>query len=174
MGPAQLLVLQYHSGDNYATKATEARIAEYGNRGFPTIFFNGASPLIGAGSESSAYTAQTAAINKELAKAPQVAIAGTMSTSSGIKVNVSIGNTGSAAISGAQLRVVLYEDIGTGEHHYAVRDILTPLVIGALAPGDGRQFTATSAYSGSTAKLNAVIFIEASNGDILQAALAAK
>jgi hypothetical protein len=174
MGFSRLLVLQYHSDDSYATKSTEARIAEYGNRGFPTIFFNGASPLIGAGSEASAYAAQTAAINKELAKTPVAAITATMSVSGGIKVNATVGNTGASAISGAQLRVVIVEDVGASEHHYVVRDIMSPLVIGTLSPGIGRQFTASSSYSGNTARLSAVVFIEASNGDILQAALAAK
>ena len=174
MGPAQLLVLQYHSGDSYATKATEARIADYGNRGFPTVIFDGANPLIGAGSEASAYTTQGAAINKELAKAPVVAITATMSVSGGIKISVTIANTGSAAISSARLRVVLYEDIGTSEHHYAVRDIVTPMAISNLAAGGGQQFTATSTYAGGTARLNAVVFVEASNGDTLQAALASK
>jgi hypothetical protein len=174
MGPTQLLVLQYHSGDSYATGATEARIADYGNRGFPTILFDGANPIIGAGSEASAYTAQTAAINKELAKVPAVAITETMTVTGGIKVTATIANTSSAAINGAQLRVVLYEDIGANEHHYAVRDILTPIAVGTLAPGAGQQFTVSSTYSGSTSKLNAVVFIQGSNGDILQAALATK
>ena len=174
MGSTQLLVLQYHSGDTYATKATEARIADYGNRGFPTIFFDGANPIIGAGSETSAYAAQTAAITKELAKAPTAAITAGMTVSGGIKVTAIITNTSSAAINIAQLRVVLYEDIGTSEHHYAVRDILTPLAVASLAPGASQQFTVPSTYSGSTANLNAVVFMQASNGDILQAALAAK
>jgi hypothetical protein len=167
-------VLQYHSGDNYATSATLAKGTEYGVRGIPAIYFNGANPILGAGSEASAYSAQTAKINAELAKAPQVAVTATMSTLGGIKVNVNLANTGSAAVTGAKLYVVLYEDIGTAEHHYVVRDIVTPLNISSVAVGGSQQLTASSSYAGSTAKLNAVVFVRASNGEVLQAALAAK
>jgi hypothetical protein len=167
-------VLQYHSGDKYATSATEARVSEYGVRGFPTIFFNGANPVIGAGSEAAAYASQTTVINKELAKVPAVAITATMSTSGGIKVSVNLTNVSAAAITNAKLYVVLYEDIGTAEHHYLVRDIVTPQNITSLAAGGSQQFTASSTYAGSTTKLNAVVFVRASNGEVLQAVLAGK
>jgi hypothetical protein len=167
-------VLQYHSGDNYATSATLAKASEYGVKGIPAIYFNGANPILGAGSESSAYSAQTAKINAELAKAPLVAVTATMSISGGIKVNVNLANTGTAGVTGAKLYVVLYEDIGTAEHHYVVRDIVTPLNITSLAAGGSQQLAASSAYTGATTKLNAVVFVRASNGEILQAALAGR
>ncbi len=87
-------------------------------------------------------------------------------------MNVTVSNTGTAAVTGAKLYVVLYEDLGTGEYHYTVRDILTPLSIDSLGSGASQQFAAKSSYAGSTAKLNAVVYLKASTGEILQAALA--
>ncbi len=68
--------------------------------------------------------------------------------------------------------MVLYEDQGTGEHHYTVRDIVTPLNIASLAAGASQDLSAKSSYTGSTTKLSAVVYVKASNGEILQAALA--
>ena len=109
---------------------------------------------------------------EELAKTPPVAIAATVSMSGNITVDVTFANTGSSAISGAELYVVLYEDLGEDEHHYTVRDILEPQEIASLAAGASQQISVTSNYSGSTANLHAVVFIKALDGEILQAALA--
>jgi len=95
-----------------------------------------------------------------------------MKTPDGISVTVKITNTGASVVANAKLYVVLYEDLGTDEHHYTVRDILTPLTLGSLAPGATQQLSASSTYSGSTAKLNAVVYLKSSTGEILQAALA--
>ena len=134
--------------------------------------FNGGNLLVGAGSDLSAYNQQTTKINQELAKTPAVAIGASMSLSGGIDIKVQVSNTSSAAITGARLYIVLYEDLGTGEHHYTVREIGTPQTIASLAPGANQELSATSGYTGSTAKLNAVVYLKASNGEILQAALA--
>jgi hypothetical protein len=162
--------LQYHSGDKYATPATEAKVTEYGVRGFPSMYFNGGN-LVAGGSNAS-YSQQTAVIDRELAKAPTVSIGGSLKLTGGITVAANVTNTGTAVISNAKLMMVLYEDLGTDEHHYVVRDILTPTAVASLAPGATQQFSVKSSYAGSTAKLNAVVYLRASNGEILQAALA--
>ena len=163
-------MLQYHYNDKYATSATEAKVVEYGVRGFPTMFFNGGNPLIGGSNAS--YNKQTTVIENELAKTPPVAIVATLNLSGGITVAATLTNTSSTAISNVGLCVVIYEDLGTDEHHYTVRDILVPLTIASLAPGATQQFSINSSYTGSTANIHAVVYLKASNGEVLQAALA--
>ena len=164
------MVLQYHYNDTYATSATEAKSVEYGVRGFPTMFFNGGNLLIGGSNAS--YNKQTTVIEEELAKTPPVAIVATLNLSGGITVAATLTNTSNTAISNVELFVVLYEDLGTDEHYYTARDILVPLTIASLAPGATQQFTLNSNYTGGTANIHAVVYLKASNGEILQAALA--
>ncbi|KTB48111.1 hypothetical protein [Dehalogenimonas alkenigignens] len=167
-------MLQYHSGDKYATPATEAKAAEYGVRGFPSIYFDGGNPVIGAGSELSAYNAQTSKIAAALAKPPAVALSATVSFSGGITVTAAATNTGSSTVSGLKLYVVIYEDLGTAEHHYTVRDVLSPVAIVSLASGAVQQFSVKSSYGGSQSNLQAVVFIKSASGEVLQVALAGK
>jgi hypothetical protein len=166
------LVLQYHSGDQYATTATEAKFNEYGAKGFPTIFFDGANALMGGSNAS--YDQQTPVINTELSKPAAVAVSSVMKVSGGITVEVDLTNLSGGLISGAKLRVVLYEDLGTDEHHFCVRDILSPVTISTMKSGDSAHFSVKSNYPGSTAKLGAVVYVQTSNGEVLQAGFAAK
>jgi hypothetical protein len=162
-------VLQYHSDDTYATPATEAKANEYGIRGFPSMYFDGGNVVMG-GSDSS-YDQQTAVINRELAKTPPVAIVSTMVTSGSLKVSATITNTSNSSIFNSKLYVVIFEDLGTSEHHFTVRDIATPVTVTGLLPGTSQQFTVNSSYSESKNAIKAVVYLKASNGEILQAAL---
>jgi hypothetical protein len=134
------------------------------------MFFNGGSPLIGGSNAS--YNKQTTVIENELAKIPSVAIVATLNLSGGITVVATLTNTSNTAISNVELFVVLYEDLGTDEHHYTVRDVLEPLTIASLAPGATQQFSINSSYAGGTANIHAVVYLKASNDEVLQAALA--
>jgi hypothetical protein len=163
-------VLQYHLSDEYSTSETEDMGQEYSVRYIPAMSFNGGDIFIPPTITS--YSKQAPYIEEELAKTPPVAIAATVSMSGNITVDVTFANTSSSAISGAELYVVLYEDLGEDEHHYTVRDILEPQEIASLAAGASQQISVTSNYSGSTANLHAVVFIKALDGEILQAALA--
>lgn len=89
-------------------------------------------------------------------------------------MTVAVTNTGAAALSGLKLYVVLYEDLGTAEHHYTVRDVLPPVAIGGLGSGAGQQFSVKSSYGGSQTNLQAVVFIKSASGEVLQAALAGR
>ncbi|XUX00699.1 MAG: hypothetical protein TUN42_01585 [Dehalogenimonas sp.] len=164
--------MQYHSGDKYATPATESRATEYNVRGFPSMYFNGGNLVMG-GTDSS-YTQQKAVIDRELAKPPSVAVASTMKTDGGITVTATVTNTSSAAVTNAKFYVVLFEDLGFDEHRYTVRDIPAPVAAVNLAPGESQQFNVSSAYAGAAANLKAVAYLKSSNGEILQAALSAK
>jgi hypothetical protein len=92
----------------------------------------------------------------------------------GIRISAAVQNIASAAMTDAKLKVVLYEDLGTDEHHYVVRDILPPVTISGLQSGATQNFTLSSSYSGTTGNLNAVVFVQTPSGEILQAALAQK
>ena len=94
-------------------------------------------------------------------------------TISGSSVNLSstVSNTGSSPIDNVKLLAVLFEDIGTAEHHFVVRDILTPTTISSLASGSQQQFILVSDYRGDSVNLKAVLFLRSSSGQILQAVL---
>ncbi|PPD59211.1 hypothetical protein [Dehalogenimonas etheniformans] len=164
--------MQYHSGDKYATPATESKATEYNVRGFPSMYFNGGNLVMG-GTDSS-YAQQRVVIERELAKPPAVAIVSTMKTGGGITVTATVTNISAAAVTNAKFYVVLFEDLGFDEHYYTVRDIPAPVSAVNLAPGESRQFNISSAYSGTATTIKAVVYLKASNGEILQATLSAK
>lgn len=124
------------------------------------------------GGSDQSYNQQTPVINKELAKSASVTISGSMTLSGGIAISVSVNNITSANIASVKLMAVVYEDLGTDEHHYLVRDIIAPTAIASLPPGIEQKYNLKSSYTGSTTNLKAVVYIQASTGEILQAALA--
>lgn len=135
------------------------------------MYFNGGNVIMGGGNSS--YDQQTVVINRELAKTPPVAIISSMNASGSIVVSATITNTSSSTITDAKLYVVIYEDLGTDEHHFTVRDTATPITVANLPSGASQQFSVNSGYTGSKANLKAVVYLKASTGEILQAALGA-
>ena len=88
-----------------------------------------------------------------------------------IALSCTVSNTGGSPITNVKLMAVLVEDLGAAEHHYVVRDILTPTAIGSLAAGTQQKFNLSSDYRGDTTNLKAVLFLRSSSGQILQAVL---
>jgi len=171
LGPGKLLVLQYHSGDKYATSETEAKVKEYNVKGFPTIFFNGGNAVLGGGSGN--YAQYSDVVNRELTKQSSVSITGVTTLSGSImSLDVTITNISGSAITNVKLMAVLYSDYGTEEHHYVVRDILLPSNIATLSAGETQKFNLTSDWPGGVSGLKAVIFLQSSSGQILQSAIA--
>ena len=171
MGPGKLLVLQYHAGDEYATPETEAKVQEYKVRGFPSIFFNGGNSVVGGGSSN--YDQYSNVVNRELAKQSSVSIAGVMTSSGGtLSLDVTITNISDSPITGVKLMAVIYEDIGTEEHHYVVRDILPPSEIASLSAGETQTFSLSSDSLDNLPSLRAVLFLQSSSGEVLQSAMA--
>jgi hypothetical protein len=166
VGAGELLVLQYHSNDKYATPATEARVKDYKVKGFPTLMFDGITPVMGGSTGS--YNQQSTTISKELAKRAVIGL--TITSKSDGTSSVSVANLSGAGISNAKLMAVVYQDLGTDEHHFVVREILPPVVL-SMAPGAQQSFDFKSTYEG--ANLNTVTFVQAGNGEVLQAAAAA-
>ena len=134
------------------------------------MFFNGGNAAVGGG--TGCYDRYKPIVNTEIAKGSFVIINGTM-TISGSSVNLSstVSNTGSSPIDNVKLLAVLFEDIGTAEHHFVVRDILTPTTISSLVSGSQQQFNLVSDYRGDSVNLKAVLFLRSSSGQILQAVL---
>lgn len=171
LGPGKLLVLQYHSGDKYATPETEAKVKEYNVKGFPTIFFNGGNSVVGGGSGN--YAQYSTVVNSELTKQSSVSIVGAMTLSGGtLSLNVTVTNISGSAITNVKLMAVLYSDYGTEEHHYVVRDILPPSNIASLSAGETQKFSLSSDFRDSLSSLRAVLFVQSSSGQILQSAIA--
>ena len=158
-------MLQYHSKDKYATPATEARVQEYKVRGFPALMFNGRNAVMGGFSGS--YKDQTKAIDKELAK--EAAVTLTLSVLEGVNMPTMalVTNVSGAAITNARLMAVVYEDLGTDEHHYVVREILEPVVFD-LAANSSQDYSFKPNFTGDEQYM--VTFVQAASGEVLQAA----
>jgi hypothetical protein len=164
------LVLQYHSGDKYATKATEAKIAESGAPGFPTMLLDGGlGSNVVVGGSSGTLNQYKALIQAELLKPKTVDLAGTMGISSGISIEVSVANLAATDLNSTSLNAVIYEDLGVEQHHFVVQDILPPLSISALAPQTPQQFKFKSDLTGNLSGKTAVIFLKSRSGEVLQA-----
>ena len=171
LGPGKLLVLQYHSGDKYATPETEARVKEYKVRGFPTMFFNGGNSVVGGSSGS--YGQYSAVVNKELTKQGSVSIVGVMTSRGGtISLDITVTNISDSHITNVKLMAVVYEDLGIDEHHYVVRDILPPYEIASVSSRQKQTFSLSADFPGSLTSLKAVVFLQSPSGQVLQSAIA--
>ncbi len=167
LGPEKLLVLQYHYRDSYSTTATEAKVKEYQIRGFPSVFFNGGN-LVSGGSDKS-YGMYLEVIKKELEKPSPTTIVVTAGTANNEPaITFKVTNISHADLQAVALKVVFYEDIGTNEHHYVVRDILQPLAIDLLPAGNTRVFNITSSTSRQAIK--GVVFLQDVAQEVYQAA----
>jgi hypothetical protein len=163
-------VLQYHSGDDYATSKTEAKVDEYKVEGFPSMFFNGGNLVKGGGEGS--YNKYSTIVSQELKKTCPASMAGGMTFSgNAISLKAAATNISNSSITDAKMIAVVYEDLGTDEHHYVVRDIRTLSKIATLAPGATQQFTLSSSLSGSLSKMRAVFILQSSSGQVLQSVL---
>ena len=170
LGPDKLLVLQYHLGDTYSNSKTEDKAVEYGVVYPPTLLFNGGHLLIG--STEGSYVKQSTVIEQELAKVPSLAMVAASELSTSAAIDVTMTNTGTLAILNSTLFFVLYEDLGTDEYHYTVREIIDPQAIPSLEAGVTKQVSVTSSYAGNMTNIYVVVYLKGSNGEILQAALA--
>jgi len=85
-----------------------------------------------------------------------------------LSFNVVVTNISDNNITDVKVMAVVYEDLGTDEHHYVVRDMQTLSTIANLTPGSTQQFTLSSNYSGNLSNLKAVFFLQLPSGEILQ------
>jgi hypothetical protein len=170
MGPDQLLVLEYHYGDTYATTESELKVKEYKVQGFPSMFFDGGNNQMGGDDRS--YDRYLPVVNKELAGPSIITISGNMTViDSAYFLTASVTNVGSTKITNAKLMAVVYQDIGTDAHRYVARDILPANAVDVLSPGVPQLFVFNSQFPVDASTMKAVIFLNSSSGEVLQATL---
>ncbi len=134
------------------------------------MFFNGGNSVVGGG--TGIYSLYSAVVRKELTKQSSVRITGIMTPSGGtISLNVTITNISDSQITNVKLMAVVYEDLGTDEHRYVVRDILPPSEIVSLSPEETQEFSFGSDFPGSLSRLRAVLFLQSPSGQVLQSVL---
>ncbi len=135
------------------------------------MFFNGGNSVVGG--SASSYSQYSTVVNKELKKPSSVSIVGVITSSGGtISLDVTVTNISDSHITNIKLMAVVYEDVGTDEHHYVVRDILPPSEIASLSPGETQKFSLSSDFPGSLSSLKAVLFLQSPSGQVLQSAIA--
>ena len=168
MGPQNLLVLEYHTQDIYSTYQTEQRMQDDGAPGTPTVVFNGVNKIFGAVS----YSQYRDKINSLLLAPSHVSLAASMTYTDQMYIDVSATDLGASSVSNATLTAVIYQDIGTSQHHYVVRQMLSDKLTSPLEQSSTQQFHFTSQISRANAYLRVVVFLQAQSGQILQSVLA--
>jgi len=178
-----LVVLQYHTGDQMTTAETTARTAWYGATGqLPTVMIDGTIRFIGAVSPDAAYNAYRDSILVELSETTPLSIdvSGSVGGSSGT-VTVQLIATDSILVDSLRLHVVVFEDsvrntipIGDSLHWFVVRDMIPddegePITI---QKGDTSEIVRVFSVDGEwdATKLGAVAFLQDPAGnEVLQA-----
>jgi hypothetical protein len=163
LGPSKLIVLEYHTRDQYATPETEALFQSYGSRATPSVFFDGKHGVLGGGDTLTLYNNYLGRINTELAVPSSFSVSATSVPASNL-VSARLVNNSPETLNGAQLFVVATQDMGSGEHHYIVRKLASTGV--DLAPGQAMEYQLNLEVAGQV-----VVFLKNSSGSVLQAAL---
>ena len=128
------------------------------------MFFNGGNMITGASDES--YNQYSKVISAESAKKSQVYISGAFEANS---VNASVTYLGNGEIKNVKLMAVTFENSGTPEHRYTVREILPPVSVSALQSRVTQKFNFKPGSTGSNIKI--VLFLLSASGEILQSTL---
>jgi hypothetical protein len=171
LGPTRLLVLEYHINDSYANHSTLARLLAYGVTSWPTVFFNGANPVLGGGYVmQDDYDAYKSKISNELSQPSPVTINASKNYSSeSLVVNVMLTNTSDQAITNAQLIGITYLDQSKSQYRAVVNDMSSASTPVNLSPGETLNLQLTFERPASTAQVALLLKI---SGRVLQAALA--
>jgi hypothetical protein len=170
LGSSKMLLLEYHTSDMYANAATQAVFLAYGVTGTPTVFFDGANPVLGGSKVvQDNYNMYRGKINAESTQPSPAAIVATKSYgSTALQINVQLTNISTQPLSGVQLVGVTYTDSGKSEYRAIVNDISSP-VTASLAPGETQNLELTLPRPASV--VQTVVLLKSGNR-ILQGALA--
>jgi hypothetical protein len=171
LGPTKFLVLEYHINDSYANHSTLARLLAYGVTSWPTVYFNGANPVLGGGYVvQDDYDTYKSKISSELSQPSPVSINASRNFSSdALVVNVMLTNTSDHAITNAQLVGVTYLDHGQSQYRAVVNDMSSASAPVNLAPGVTLTLQLTFERPVATAEVVVLLKIP---GRVLQSALA--
>jgi thiol-disulfide isomerase/thioredoxin len=168
------IVLALHSGDDYSTNETEARITKLGVKGFPTIIFDGVEESDRAVSEMQTMLDSRRALGSPV----KIALSASLTADSVFyEITVIASDKASETIEGT-LRIALIEDtitdasVGLLLHHIVRRlpeaggsDALT------LEPGDTLQLHRALPLDQSWGRpLGAVVWVEGADLEVYQAA----
>jgi hypothetical protein len=167
LGPARLLVVEYHTKDRWASTETEALYDYYKADGTPTIYFNGGNGVSGGGDTNYLYARYKRIVDKELAKQAQISLTGAkLSDSVTGPVSVKLTNTSSQTMNSAELFGIAYQDLGTERHRFLVSDVTT-VSVARVSPGETLELELN--FETQAPALNIVVFLKSSSGQILQA-----
>jgi hypothetical protein len=176
-GNSNIIFLEYHcGGDEYQTAETSERMNTwYGAGSYPTTFQDGVNPQRVGGYSSGVYSSDYN--SRRTAVSPlEMSLA---FTKNGMTVNydVTVKNTGSAAISNVSINFVAYEDLLTDRRHFVVRRILPYQTVASFPAGATQHFTASGDLPAGMgivpANVHGVAFAQLRNSatkEILQAA----
>jgi hypothetical protein len=164
LGPASLVVLEYHRGDAYTTQKTIDLFLAYGVTGTPTIFFNRSTRLQGGGDVQALYNTYKDEVAKTKALSP-ISVTARSSTSYGVlTTTVTLTNLSGETQYWLTLLGVPYRDLGISDLRYVVSDITGPVSIPNLAAGETASFKLTGVGS------KMVVFLKSLSGEIIQVA----
>lgn len=186
-GTDKLVVLEeyawnYPLDSGWATSETINRYKWYTSEGgTPDAYFNGLNQNINR--DNSSYYNYKNAIDKELAKSPQITISASTSknnTTHSISINGNIDNISSETLNDLVIGVMFYEDsvlLGSSIVNHVVRDIITSELISSFFSGSTYNFSFTAdsedlKWADNFSNLHIIVYVQApysSAKEILQA-----
>lgn len=146
----RIAIIEYHIisakwNDSLSTQESWARYNQYVKEkfGIPDIFIDGGKFRIqGASSLENFSSRCRQAVETALLEPAYISIeARTMVNSDQLTVPGKIARLGKDRSTGVVLRGFIIEDLGVAGHHHVERQLLTPISIGTLNPGDIKNFT---------------------------------
>jgi thiol-disulfide isomerase/thioredoxin len=171
-GSSKFIVLEYHGNDELSNSKTEARSLWYGVQGFPTVQFDGNTPVVGGALNLQSIYEKV--IQKRLAIAPTVnlTLSGNIGEQTGL-VKATITPVSGITRTNLKLRWVIYEDnvnFNRKYYRYVVRDILAEDKLdlqGTQPKNVSKTFTVNPVWN--YANLGIVAFVQDDNSkEVLQ------
>ena len=170
-GTSKIALLEYYVSSDYIIDAIAERWSDYGLRYTPTVCFNGLSNW----SFTDDYDGYKKKIDSERAEDSSIDITATKTTSDNtLSLQVEVLNNSGATLYDLTMRVALYEDMGATHKHNVVRALESRAdPVTGMAPGETDQWqTNLELPDSDLANVEAVVFLQDSEGDVLQAGVA--
>jgi hypothetical protein len=169
VGP-KMILLEYHTQDDYGTNETNDLFSDYGLIGTPTVVLNGAvgQNIIMGPKDYQTYLDR---VNSLKFQKSTVLLSATVYDGGYMTADVEVTNLSSAALDNAKIYAVVYKDVGKSEYHYVVEDITPVFEISHLQKGQTESFTLKSSIYNTSMRHMAVI-IKSSSGTIIQSLFA--
>ena len=166
MGPERLVVLEYHTKDQWAFRETEALYSSYDVEGTPSVFFDGKNGVAGGSDASYLYARYKRITEKELTARELLTLSAARASDiiPGI-INVKLTNISEETFTDLQLIGVAYQDFGTERHHFLVSDI-SAVNVPEIRPGDSLELEIS--FETQASLLNTVLFVKSVTGQIIQ------